>query len=121
MEPINGLERLAELVRRKSAETGGAGEKPASAKASVHGSEQSPAAPDLEEHLRIRLRQSRQSAAAPAVLRRIVIEAMLAWEFRAEMSNEPKFAALVNQVYRHIESEPDIKKALEKLIAQWTQ
>jgi len=41
-------------------------------------------------------------------LRRVVIEAMLAWEFSADLHNEPKFAALVNRVQNHIESEPDV-------------
>jgi len=121
MEPINGLSKLAELIRRKGVEAGSASDKAAGTKPAGAHDESPPAALDLEQQIRGKLRQLQRSSATPAALRRVVIESMLVWEYRAEIHNEPKFATLVNQVQRHIEDEPEIKRALEKLIAQLTQ
>jgi hypothetical protein len=119
MEPINGLDRLTELVRRRSAQTTAA-DKSTSAKSSATGGQRPLSAQVLEQQLQIKLKQLKQTA-TPAALRRSVIEAMLAWEMGADMHNEPKFAALVNQIQRHIDSEPVIRQAFEKVVTQLSQ
>jgi hypothetical protein len=122
MDPIGGLDRLTELIRRKTAETGTAAEKSAAAKGASGeqnaAAQQRPTAAVFEQQIQAKIRQMQQAAAAPAALRRVVIEAMLAWEFRSDLHNEPKFAALINRVQGHIESEPDVLQAFEKLVKQ---
>jgi hypothetical protein len=119
MEPINGLDRLTELVRRRSAQTA-ATDKSSGTKSSTASGQRPPSAQVLEQQLQLKLKQLKQTA-TPAALRRSVIEAMLAWEMGGDMHNEPKFAALVNQIQRHIDSEPVVRQAFDKVVIQLSQ
>lgn len=119
MDPINGLNKLAELIRRKGVQAKAGGDKAGLAKGNVSADSAAPAALALERQIEDRLRQLHSFGAPRAALRRVVIESVLVGEYRSQMRNEPKFVTLVNQVQRHMESEPEISNALEKLIAQW--
>jgi len=117
MEPIQGLERLVQLLRRRSVQkTAGEGAQTSGAVAASPSRRLSKA--DLEQDLRVKIRQLRQSSASPQSIGRVVLESMLAWEFGVDLRNEPKFAALVQRVQRHVESEPALTLALERLIRQ---
>jgi hypothetical protein len=118
MEPINGLERLTELVRRKSAEAAAA-DKPRGAQQPAADGQRPASVGALEQQIQRKVKQLGLNATTPAALQRVVIEAMLAWEFGADdMHNEPKFAALVNRVQRHIDTEPALRKQFETVVSQ---
>jgi hypothetical protein len=115
MEPVNSLERLSELLRKKVTEKN-------------YGARTSKVAPDsqaqssgrsslavFEQQMQQKIKNLQQIKAAPSALQHTVIESILAWEFGESLRNEPKFVALVNRVKQHVEEESEVKIALEKL------
>jgi hypothetical protein len=119
MDPIDGLEKLARLIRSKAADKTTRSERRSAApKNAANSRTRQPPQAILEQELRTKVRQLTQLAAAPQTIGQAAIGTMLAWEFGDELHNEPKFNALVQQVYQHIESEPQIKAAFQRIIEQ---
>lgn len=119
MEPINGLEKLARLLRSKAGAKTSRAERQgvSSATPSKRGASLSSQGA-MEQELRIKVKQLTKLSASPQTIGQAVIGTMLAWEFDDALYSEPKFNALVQQVYRHIESEPKIKAAFQQIIDQ---
>lgn len=119
MKPIDGLDRLAGLLRmriqgtRTDTSTRPAGRQPPQ---TAPGSRRPVAA--LEQALRARIRQLRQQAGPQDAVDRAVIGTMLAWELDDRLHNEPKFNALVQQVLRHIHNDPALEQAFRQVLEQ---
>lgn len=116
MEPIDGLEKLARLMRSKATDKA-----PRADRRGAQTSNERPPLPPqaaMEQELRAKVRQLTQLAASPQSISQAVISTMLAWEFNDKLHNEPKFNVLVQQVYRHIEDEPKIKAAFQQIVDQ---
>lgn len=116
MEPINGLERLTDLLRTKAVKdrhgeqapkdtTGATPEDPSRLPIAV-----------FEQQMQQKIKNLQHIKASPSALRHAVIESILIWEFGEQLRNEPKFITLVNQVRQHAESEQSVKNVLEKFI-----
>jgi|GEM_PF-1619551 len=122
MEPIHALERLAQLIRKKADDSARANSRSKTVDgATLDGAAQPPSrasAARLEQDLRLRLRQMQQEGAGQAALGRLLVESVLAFEYSADLHNEPKFTALVQRVHNHIESDPALQRAFERVIAQ---
>jgi hypothetical protein len=119
MDPIDGLEKLARLIRGKAADkTTRSERRGAASKSAASARAQPPSQSAIEQELHTKVRHLAQLGATPQTINQAAISTMLAWEFGDELHNEPKFDALVQQVYRHIESEPPLKAAFEQIIEQ---
>lgn len=114
MEPVGGLERLSELLRKKVTEKGSDAHTSKAAKDFRSENPRRMSIAVFEQQMQQKIRNLQQIKAAPSALQHTVIESILAWELGEELRNEPKFIALVNRVKQHVEEEQAVKTALEK-------
>lgn len=122
MEPIDGLEKLMRLMRSTAAEKSIRPERRTDARqsaASGHGA----AATRLtvEQELRAKVRQLKQTSASSTTVGQAVIGTILAREFSDQLYNETKFNALVQQVHRHVENEPELNAAFLRMLEHLSQ
>lgn len=121
MDPVNGLTLLAELLRRKLAESSTQG---AEKKTRVSGEAPSASAPpagrapleELERQLRAKFRELAPEAKRSREVRHWIIESLLAWEYDGRMRNEPKFSALVQNVQRSIDEDPRLRARFDETL-----
>jgi hypothetical protein len=118
MEPIDGLEKLTRLLRSKAADKTSRAERRSAMAKSANEHARQPAEALIEQKLRAKVRQLVQLSATKLSINQAVIGTMLAGEFNEALYNEPKFNALVQQVHRHIESEPKLKVAFQRVVDQ---
>lgn len=114
MEPVSGLERLSELLRKKVTEKSSDVRTSKVAKDSHSESPKRLSIAVFEQQMQQKIKSLQQIKAAPSALQHTVIESILAWELGEDLRNEPKFIALVNRVKKHVEEEQAVKAALEK-------
>lgn len=117
VEPIGGLEQLARLLRAKSADKLQPRGRPQRAEEKSVSAATSMSLADLEKQLELKLKEL-VALGTSSSLSRVVIEAVLCWEFQRDMRNEPKFAALVAQVQEHFASDPDLSHVLNNVLQQ---
>ncbi|WP_346837621.1 hypothetical protein [Microbulbifer sp. SAOS-129_SWC] len=72
----------------------------------------------LESELKLKLKKIEADAGSVSQKARVVIEAVLVWEFGDKVRNEPKFNLLIAKVHQHLESDSRIKAALENFLEQ---
>ena len=119
MEPIDGLEKLARLMRSKVVGKSTRVEKRGASTASTTGAKlRLPPTAVMEQELRAKVQQLSQLSATRQAINQTVIGTMLAWEYSDQLRNEPKFNALVQLVQRHIENEPKLNAAFQHIIEQ---
>lgn len=75
----------------------------------------------LEQRLRSKIKQLMQQPTPPQTVAQSVIGTLLTWEFNDALHFEPKFNALLQRVQQHIENEPMLNTALQKIIEQLSQ
>lgn len=121
MEPINGLERLTGLLRKKTAENSSSARLSKRDVGTPAKSQGRLSVTLLEQQMQQKIKKLQQVQAPPSALQRAVIESILVWEFGEHVRNEPKFVALVNRVKQHVEEELDLKAAMENLYKKLTR
>lgn len=122
MEPVNSLNRLTELLRRRI--TAEAGKKACAAPvlagkdASVAGYGKRIGVDALREQI-VRALESVDvdDPACTKKTMRIFIESVLAWQFGAEMLADPGFANLIAEVQESMAKEPAVAAALTRFIS----
>lgn len=114
MEPINGLGRVSELLRKKVTEKSFGTRTSKVATGSHLQSSERPSIAAFERQMQQKIKNLQHIDASPTALQHAVIESILAWEFGEQLRNEPKFIALVTRVKQHVEEEPEVKVVLEK-------
>lgn len=118
MEPIQGLERLRELLRQKGAAKTSETQRSSRVETTKLSNHPRISSTSLEQQLKAKILHLEQESASPQIIACVVIESVLAWEYSDRLHNEPKFSALVQHVHRHIEDEPKLKSAFAQFINQ---
>lgn len=123
MDPINPLNSLTELLRKRiAAEASGKRSGLTSSKAKETGKGAQVQRASVEA-LREQLTRSIQAIdaddpAKSSKTMRVFVESVLAWQFGAAVLPDPRFADLVADVQATLESDPGVSEALSRLVAE---
>ena len=122
MDPVNGLNRLMELLRRRMTETPSRVEKRAISTSRSAYTEQpsvKPSLAQLEAGIAERIKcvdPSDENYNTKAT--RIFIESVLKWEFGEELIQDTHFAEMVREVNNMFKSDPNIQKGFNALLTR---
>jgi hypothetical protein len=117
MDPINPLDGLAELLRKRVASDAAAkGKRLGKTDASSAPSDvQRPSAESLRRRLEVAIEAiDPDDPARPKKAARLFVESVLAWQFGEALLNDPGFTDLADEVQATLESEPGF---VDKLLA----
>ncbi len=120
MSRIDGLSQVMEVLRRQMAENAKKMEKgKTGASASANPAKvKKISAQDLQQRIRERLRPLGRLTGYNAKAARIFLESVLTWEFGDDLTHDPRFGDLLNEINRAMENDPDLKLRLQTLIQQ---
>jgi hypothetical protein len=124
MDPINPLNGLAELLRKRvAAELAGKAEArvPVQQKGTESSSIGRPGVDTLRRRISDDIRRlDPDDPARRKKALRLLVEGALTWQFGSAVLNDPRFAELVSEVQQTLETDPGVSDLLIAAIPDWS-
>ncbi|MBI2308395.1 MAG: hypothetical protein HYU78_13915 [Rhodocyclales bacterium] len=121
MDPINSLNKLTEILRKRVAAEAAEKRKGAanSREAATTASARRADTEALREQIACSIRAiDPDDPARVGKTVRVFVESVLSWQFGAGLLSDPGFADLVNDVQSALESDPEFFAALERAMSE---